>query len=98
VEPIINLGKYLTKEDDNVRKTDILERMQVVHDPATWSLLEVNTFTKIMAKEVKRRNRNSTTFSRSSWSVIKQELYENPTGSTTMLSSEIDTRKGSCNL
>ncbi|PWA37432.1 Myb/SANT-like domain-containing protein [Artemisia annua] len=29
-----------------------------------------------MAKEVKRGNRHSTTFSRSSWSVIKEELYE----------------------
>ncbi|GJU83290.1 hypothetical protein Tco_1285655 [Tanacetum coccineum] len=28
-EPIVNSEKYLTKEDDNIRKTDILERMQV---------------------------------------------------------------------
>nr|GEX72915.1 transcription elongation factor SPT6 homolog [Tanacetum cinerariifolium] len=28
-EPIVNSDKYLTKEDDNIRKTDILERMQV---------------------------------------------------------------------
>nr|GEW70180.1 hypothetical protein [Tanacetum cinerariifolium] len=27
-EPIVNSEKYLTKEDDNIRKTDILERMQ----------------------------------------------------------------------
>lgn len=29
-----------------------------------------------MAKEVKKGNRHSTTFSRSSWSVIEQEFYE----------------------
>ncbi|GKA09700.1 L10-interacting MYB domain-containing protein-like protein [Tanacetum coccineum] len=50
--------------------------LEAVPDPATWSLLEENTFIKIMAKEVQRGNRHSTTFSRSSWSVIKQEFYE----------------------
>lgn len=45
-------------------------------DPATWTLFEENIFISIMAKEVKRGNRYSTTFSRSSWSLIEQEFYE----------------------
>nr|GEY68719.1 transcription elongation factor SPT6 homolog [Tanacetum cinerariifolium] len=32
-EPIVNSEKYLTKEDDNIRKTDILERMQLLDKP-----------------------------------------------------------------
>lgn len=50
--------------------------LEIVPDPATWTLLEENTYINIMAKEVKRGNRHSTTFSRSSWSVIEQEFYE----------------------
>ncbi|KAJ9555535.1 hypothetical protein OSB04_010149 [Centaurea solstitialis] len=50
--------------------------LEILPDPATWTLSEENTFIKIMAKEVKRGNRQSTTFSRSSWSVIEQEFYE----------------------
>lgn len=52
------------------------DELETLPDPATWTLLEENTFIKIMAKEVKRGNRHSTTFSRSSWSVIEQEFYE----------------------
>ena len=51
------------------------DELEIVPDPATWTLLEENTFIKIMVKEVKRGNRHSTTFSRSSWSVIEQEFY-----------------------
>ncbi|KAK1429164.1 hypothetical protein QVD17_11367 [Tagetes erecta] len=52
------------------------DQLEIVSDPATWTLYEENIFISIMAKEVKRGNRYSTTFSRSSWSVIEQEFYE----------------------
>lgn len=47
----------------------------IVPDHATWSISEENTFIDIMVKEVKRGKRDSTTFSRSSWSNIEQEFY-----------------------
>ena len=49
------------------------DELEVMPNHATWSLLDGNTFIKNMAKEVKRGNHHLTTFSRSSWSVIKQE-------------------------
>lgn len=52
---------------------DVLE---TIADPATWTLKEENLFINIMAKEMKRGNRHSTTFSRSSWSAIEHEFYE----------------------
>ncbi|KAI7736338.1 hypothetical protein M8C21_028111, partial [Ambrosia artemisiifolia] len=52
------------------------DQLEGMSDPATWTLLEENIFISIMADEVKRGNRYSTTFSRSSWAVIEQEFYE----------------------